>query len=305
MRSVDKAGFFNSGLLLVAPLLILEVVVFLLPLAYVAYRSFFDWQPAGYSTYVGFENYVTLLQQDEFWQLVRNQLFYLMAVPVWVVAPLLVAYLLHEHVAFAGLFRTIYLFPSILSPAIVGLVFRTLLGDNGPVNGGLDAVGLGALSQAWLTDANWVKPTIMVLMLWAGLGTGVLVFSAALSSIPGETFEAARLDGAGYLRQLWYVVIPSIRATIVLWCMFQIIAVFLFMFGWIYVLTSGGPGLASTTIDFAVYQKFMRFGFFGAAAAEAIVLVLMVVIVALLFVAVPRIARAISPRLRRLNAKEY
>ena len=283
-------------LVLVAPVALLEAALFFAPLVYVAVRSFYDWQPGGVSTFNGVANYVELFTDPEFWQVVGNQLFYLLGLPLWVIAPLIVAYMLRERVALPGLWRSIYFFPAVMSPAIVGLVFRSLLSTGGPVDSFLDRIGLDALALPWLTDQNLVKPVIIVLVLWAGFGTGVLIFASALGAVPQEIFEAARLDGAGFWRELWDIATPSIRPTVVLWTMFQVISIFLFMFSWIYVLTGGGPGLASTTLDFAIYQKFMRFGFFGSAAAESVVLVIMIVLVALIGLAVQRVSRAVAVR---------
>jgi ABC-type sugar transport system permease subunit len=288
----SRLGGTGVGLLL--PLVVLEVAVFLLPMIFIAVKSLYDWQPGAVSPFVGFGNYTTLFGQSAFWQVVRNQLFYLLGVPLWVIAPLIVAYMLRERVPGAGVFRTIYFIPAVMSPAIVGLVFRSLLADNGPLNASLHSIGLGALAKPWLTDAALVKPVIIMLVLWGGFGTGVLIFSAALNAVPQEIFEACRLDGAGFWSELWHIALPSIRPTVLFWTMFQVLSIFLFMFSWIYVLTNGGPGLASTTMDFAIYQQFITFGFFGAAAAESVVLIIMIVLAALAFAAIPRLARLIA-----------
>lgn len=272
--------------------------MFFLPLIFITVKSFYNWQPGGYSPFVGFGNYSTLFGQPQFWQVVRNQLFYLLGVPLWVIAPLLVAYMLREHVRFAGVLRTIYFIPAVMSPAIVGLVFRSLLAGNGPLNESLTKIGLGFLAQPWLTSATLVKPVIIVLVLWGGFGTGVLIFSAAFNAVPQEIFEAGRLDGAGFWRELWHIALPSVRPTVVLWTMFQVLSIFLFMFSWIFVLTNGGPGLASTTMDFSVYQTFITFGFFGAAAAESVVLVIMIIMVAVLFVVLPWLLQYLAARSR-------
>ncbi len=290
-RAGRRRALRGGGLLFLLPVLVLEIGVFFAPLIYLAVRSLYDWQPGGVSTFIGGGNYAELFADPEFWQVVGNQLFYLLGLPLWVIAPLVVAYLLREHVARAGLWRAIYFLPAVMSPAIVGLVFRSLLSTKGPVDSFLDDIGWHALALPWLTDQNLVKPVIIVLVLWAGFGTGVLIFSAAFGAVPQEIFEAARLDGAGFWREFWDVAAPMIRPTVVLWTMFQVISIFLFMFSWIYVLTGGGPGLASTTLDFAIYQKFMRFGFFGSAAAESVVLVLLIVLVPVLGVLVPRLIR--------------
>ena len=294
--SLENARLFDRSVILLVPVVALELAVFFLPLLYVFKQSFYDWEPGAVSTFLGWENYSTLFAESEFWQVVQNQIFYLSGLPLWVLTPLMVAYMLRERVPRAGLFRTIYFIPTVMSPAIVGLVFRSLLQDDGPINASLRLIGLGALAQPWLTDASLVKPVIIVLVLWAGFGTGVLIFSSALSAVPQEQFEAARIDGAGYWKELWYIAIPWIRPTIVLWTLFQVVSIFLFMFSWVYVLTNGGPGLASTTMDFFVYQTFITFGFFGSAAAQSVVLVAMVVIVALIFVILGRALSFISSR---------
>ncbi len=295
--SLNRDRILSPSLVLLIPLLVLEIAVFFLPLIFITVKSFYNWQPGAASPFVGLTNYTTLFRQAAFWQVVRNQLFYLLGVPLWVVAPLLIAYMLREHVRFAGVFRTIYFIPAVMSPAIVGLVFRSLLANNGPIDESLQKTGLGFLAKPWLTDAALVKPVIIMLVLWGGFGTGVLIFSAALGAVPHEIFEASRLDGAGFWTELWRLALPSIWPTVLLWTMFQVLSIFLFMFSWIFVLTNGGPGLASTTMDFSIYQTFITFGFFGAAAAQSVVLVIMIILIALVFVLIPWLVRhAVSRR---------
>ena len=287
----------RNGLVLVIPAIALEVAILFLPLAYICFRSFYDWQPAGLSTFVGFENYEILMQDPAFWQVVRNQLFYMLGVPLWVLAPLIVAYVLRANVWNAGFFRMVYFLPAVMSPAIVGLVFRSLMATDGPINAALTGVGLGMLAQPWLTGALLVKPVVIVMVLWAGFGIGVLVFSSAFDAIPKDILEAARLDGARFWQEFFLIALPNIKNTIVFWTMFQIVAIFLFMFGWIYVLTGGGPGQSSTTMDFSIYQQFMRFGFYGTAAAQTVVLVLAII-------AIPMIGWALQQAVRLFTGRK-
>lgn len=269
-----------ATLLLILPVVLLEAVILFAPLLYIAYRSLFDWQPGGVSEFNGVDNYLVIFRDPAFWEVVGNQFFYLLGLPLWVIAPLIVAFLLREKVAGAGFFRSVYFLPAVMSPAVVALVFRALLSVDGPINALLRAIGLGDWARPWLSDAATVKPVIIVLVLWAGFGTGVLIFSAALSAVPKHLFEAARLDGVGFWGEFWHIAVPSIRSAVVLWMIFQVISIFLFMFSWVYVLTRGGPGLASATMDFAIYQEFIRFGFYGTAAAQSVVLVLFIVAIA-------------------------
>ena len=182
-------------------------------------------------------------------------------------------------------------------------MFRSLLADNGPLNASLAKIGLGFLAKPWLTDGTLVKPAIIVLVLWGGFGTGVLIFSVVLNVVPQEVFEASRLNGTGFWTELWYISLPTIRATVVLRTMFQVLAIFLSMFSWIFVLTNWGPGLDSTTMDFYVYQTFFTFGFFGAAAADCVVLTIMVVVVALVLILLPKVLRLLGGRERASFAR--
>jgi len=157
-----------------------------------------------------------------------------------------------------------------------------MLAPDGPLNAALRGVGLGSLARSWLDEPGLVKPVLIFVLAWAGLGTGVVIFSAALSSVPPELFEAADLDGASWWQKLRYVMLPSLKHVVEGWVVFQIVSIFLFTFGWIYVLTGGGPGYASTTLDFDIYENSIGLGYFGTAAAEAVYLLgIVAVIVAL------------------------
>jgi ABC-type sugar transport system permease subunit len=242
-------------------------------------RSLYEWNPGYASPWVGLANYRALFESGQFRQVLGNQAVFLLGVPIFTVVPLLLALVLYEGVPGEGMFRTIFFFPSVLAPAIVGICFRTILAPDGMINSILNSVGLGALQRPWIDDATLVKPTLIGVLTWAGLGIGVVIFGASLSSLPREQLEAASLDGASWWQRTRYVALPSLRPTIVLWVAFQIVTIFVSVFGWIFVLTNGGPGYASTTMDFDIYQNALQFGFFGVAAAESVLLLLIVLIV--------------------------
>jgi ABC-type sugar transport system permease subunit len=264
--------------LFVLPMLILLTLVILVPTLFAVRGSFLDWEPGYSSPFVGLKNYRDVLGSDVFQQIMKNQLILLIGVPIWCVTPLFIAVLLHEGVPWKGLFRTIFFFPSILSPVIIGFVFRGMLRPDGSLNGILESIGLDFMARPWISDPTLVKPVIIFVVLWYTLGFGVLLFSAALAAVPEEQVDAARIDGANWLQRFRYVLLPSIMPTFLLNLVFSFATVFL-LFGYVYVLTQGGPGYASTTIDFDIYQNSLRFGRFGRAAAESVILLLMMSIV--------------------------
>jgi ABC-type sugar transport system permease subunit len=263
----------------VLPVVIVVAALIVLPTGSAVVHAFTNWQPGYPSPWVGFDNFSQLLRSASFQQILRNQAILLLGLPFWTLLPLLVAALLYERVPAPGIFRTIFFFPATVSPAVIGILFSFILGPSGPLNSTLRDVGLGSLASNWLSDPSLVKPVIIAVLAWATMGTGVVIFSAALSGVPPELFEAAALDGASWLQRFRYVTVPSVRRVIELWVVILVITVFVAVFPWIFTLTRGGPGFSSTTIDFDIYQNALQFGYYGIAAAEAVVLLVIVALV--------------------------
>jgi multiple sugar transport system permease protein len=282
VRPAVNAGRTARGVaefLYALPVVAVVGVLILVPTASVVFHSFTNWQPGYSSPWLGLDNYRELLSSDSFRQILRNQAFLLLGVPLWTLLPLVLAALLYERVPFPGVLRTIYFFPATVSPAVIGILFSFVLAPTGPFNTGLRKVGLGALAGNWLADDRLVKPVVIAVLAWATVGTGVVIFSAAMSAIPPELFEAAALDGGSWWQRFRHVTVPSVRRVIELWVVILVITVFVAVFPWIFTLTRGGPGYSSTTIDYDIYQNSLGNGYFGIAAAEAVMLLIIVGVV--------------------------
>jgi ABC-type sugar transport system permease subunit len=182
----------------------------------------------------------------------------------------------------SGVFRAVFFFPAVASPALIGILFAFILAPAGPFNETLRSIGLGALTTDWLGQEHIVKPVLILVLAWATMGMGVVIFSAALSAVPPELFESAALDGASWWQRLRYIVLPSIRRVVELWTVILIVTLFVGIFPWIYTLTRGGPGTSSSTFDWDIYQSALTYGYFGPAAAEAVVLLVITALVAAL-----------------------
>jgi ABC-type sugar transport system permease subunit len=282
VRPASKAGRTARGVgefVYALPVMVVIGVLIVLPTASVVAHSFTNWQPGYPSPWVGLANYRELLDSDQFREILKNQAYLLLGVPLWTIAPLVLAALLYERVPFPGVLRTIYFFPATVSPAVIGILFSFVLAPTGPVNTGLRDIGLGGLASNWLADDRLVKPVVIAVLAWATIGTGVVIFSAAMSAIPPELFEAAALDGGTWWQRFRHVTVPSVRRVIELWVVILVITVFVAVFPWIFTLTRGGPGYSSTTIDFDIYQNALGNGYFGTAAAEAVMLLMIVGVV--------------------------
>lgn len=272
------------------PLIFLVGLFMLVPIAESVAHSFSAWNPGYSNVFTGFQNYSDLLRSPIVHQIARNELVLVLGVVVWAGVPLVIALMLYDRVPGAGIFRTIFFFPAVLSPAVIGIVFSALLRPQGILNTTLRRFGLGHLAHNWIDSATLVKPSLIVIIAWFSLGFGVLIYGAALSSVPPELFEAAELDGATWFQRLRYVMFPAIKPMVFLNIVLNFGNIFL-LFGYIFVLTQGGPGYSSTTIDWDIYQNAVLYGHFGLAAAES---VLVLVTVALVIVVGLRLGRRYS-----------
>jgi ABC-type sugar transport system permease subunit len=289
LRSVVAAA---GDALFVLPALVLVGGLLLVPIGIGFVRSLYRWDPGYASPFVGIANYTELAGSMVFREIMRNEGVFLLAVPLWVLLPLAIALFLYERVPFAGLARTIIFYPAVASPAILGIFFRGVLAPTGLINSLLRSVGADGLARNWLADPNLVKPVLICVIAWASAGVGVVIFSAALSALDPSLLEAADVEGASGWQRLRFVVLPALKPVVDLYIALMVLMVFVGLFGWIYVLTGGGPGYASTTLDYDIYQHALTYGQFGLAAAESVYLFAIVIVIVLL----ARRLRSLGPK---------
>jgi ABC-type sugar transport system permease subunit len=169
-------------------------------------------------------------------------------------------------------YRAIVFLPYILPATAIGLTFSYLLQRNGVVNTLLRDVGLGALAADWLGSAHWVVPAIGGVVIWQQLGFGVVIFTAALLALPQEVTEAALLDGATLWQAQRKVLIPQIRGIVEFFVVLEAITVLSQIFNYVYVLTGGGPGNASSVMEFYIWKNGFSLGSVGVASTVAVML---------------------------------
>lgn len=269
-----------TELIFVLPVTVVIGGLILLPTGTAVVQSFTDWNPGYASPFVGLRNYITLATSPVFHTILANEGILLLGLPLWVGLPLLLSFLMYDKVPFAGALRTIFFFPATASPALIGILFTIILGPQGPVNAGLRLIGWHSPPD-WLVSSGWVKPVLICVLAWATVGTGTVIFSASLTAIPPELFEIAEIDGVGWWGRLRYIALPALRRITELWTVILVITAFTGMFPWVYTLTLGGPGYASTTIDYDIYQNALTNGYFGLAAAEMVYMLVLISLVLL------------------------
>ena len=275
-KSAARVVAWLGETLFVLPIIAVVGLTIVLPSIAVIGYSFTNWDPGYHSPWVGLKNYTDLATSADFHQILINQGIFLLGIPLWMILPLAVAFLLYEGVPFPGVFRTIFFFPAMVSPALVGILFTFILLPDGPVERTLEERrARGAGSQ--LAGGSELRSAHDHRAARVGDdGGGSRDLLGGVERPTPELLEAASLDGANWWQRFRHVVLPGIRGTVELWAVILVVTIFLGVFPWIFTLTRGGPGLLTTTFDFDIYRNALTFGYFGTAAAESVYLLLIV-----------------------------
>jgi multiple sugar transport system permease protein len=265
--------------LFLAPALILLGIFVVYPMGYLLYLSFTSgsFTRAGVH-WAGLRNYWRLMEEPDFWQVLGNTAYFVGATVIpSIVLPLILAVWLNQSFALRGWLRTAYFIPSITSMVAVGLGFRWLFQTEGPVNQGLNAIGIGSIP--WLGSTVWAMPVLILLSVWKQIGFNMVVFLAGLQTIPQSRYEAAALDGASRWQQFWFITLPGLRPTLI----FAAITTAVFTlrsFEQPYVMTGGGPLNSTNLLVFYIYnQAFAQFDIGYAAAVTTVLLFVTLVLV--------------------------
>lgn len=276
-----------TPLLFLAPALILLVVFLVGPMlaSLVISTTNFnifalaDWRNAHF---IGLGNYAKLLQDDLFWIALKNTvLFVLAGVPLVTILSMAAALLMNLPLTrLKNLFRVGYYLPSITNAVAVAIVWRWVLNPRyGLVNWTLGLAGIHGPS--WLGDIPWAMISILMLVIWKGLGYNAIIFLAGLQGIPQHYYEAAQIDGANRWQQVRYITLPLLGPT-TFFVMVMAFIGYLQLFDEPYMLTSGGPLNSTLSIVLYMYRQGFRFFNLGYASAMAWVLFLLIFVVTLI-----------------------
>ena len=266
-----------APLLFLLPAFAVYAAFALYPLGRAAQFSLFEWRGFGSSTFVGLDNYVDLAGDAAFRAAIGNALVLILfyAVIPLVVGLVLAAVLRRGQVRGMGVFRTVIFLPQVIALVVVAVAWRQIYSPVGPLNQLLDAVGLGALARGWLGDPSTALIAVGVIGTWIEMGLVMLLMLSGMSRIPQELFEAARLDGAGPVKEFFAIILPAVRGEITVALVLTIIAA-LKTFDLVYMTTSGGPGNSTTVPSYEVYFRAFDLREVGSASAVAIVLTVLI-----------------------------
>jgi multiple sugar transport system permease protein len=203
----------------------------------------------------------------------------LLAVPVAIGFPLAIAFLLSSHLPGWRFFRTVFFLPTAVSWVVIGAIAARFFADEGILQRLLASVGLGSVHPDMLSHPHSALAAVAITFIWGMFGTNLIIFLAGMSTIDVSLYEAARVDGAGPLRVLVSITLPLLRRFVQFAFIITLISAFTAIFSLIYIMTGGGPGFATTTLEFYGYQQGFATGDFGAAATAGVMLFVAVAVV--------------------------
>jgi raffinose/stachyose/melibiose transport system permease protein len=264
--------------LYVLPGLAVFVAFVLVPLIHSGWISLFDWDGITAGEWVALENYRAVFTDPD----LRGAFVHTLVLLVfYAVFPVLIGLLLAAAMSRApvrGLaaFRTVLFLPQVIALVVVAVIWRMIYApDGGLINGALGAIGLDALQQNWLGDFNLALPAVALIGTWVMYGLAMVLFTAGVQKIPPSLYDAARVDGAGPVREFFAVTLPGLRSEIAVALTLTTIAA-LRNFDLVYITTGGGPGDATSVPAFEVYERAFQSGDVGGASAVGVCLAVVI-----------------------------
>ena len=264
--------------LLIAPQLLIVLAFFYWPALQAVWQSFLLQDAFGLSTtFVGFENYVELIRQPEYFgAVIRTFVFSALIAGSSLSFALLLAVMADKPLSGSTVYRTLLIWPYAVAPAVAGVLWIFMLHPSL----GMVARGLRSLGVDWnpLLNGNHAMILVVLAAAWKQISYNFLFFLAGLQSIPKSVLEAAAIDGAGPMRRFWTVTFPLLTPTIFFLIVVNIVYAFFDTFGIIDAMTGGGPAKATETLVYKVYLDGLLGGNLGSSAAQSVLLMMMVIV---------------------------
>ena len=281
-----QAATNRFGIGMLTPTLIVLLVMTAYPLIFTFVYSFTDYnylKGTENASFVLFDNYVSLFKNGYFQQAVWNTIkFTILAVVLEMALGLLIAVFVNSLKRGQKIMRTLLLLPYLLPAVTVALSWRMMLSANyGIINQFLKGLGLPVFN--WFMDTKTAFGTILLIDVWQNVPFVFLLLYASLQSVSENQYEAARIDGAGFFQQFWYITLPNIKGSLALCALLRTIDTFR-LFEKVNVLTGGAPAGTTTTITQFLYTYGIKSLDFGFGSAGAIVMTLLVLILSSFYI---------------------
>ncbi len=266
---------------LLGPWMIGFFLLFAIPMVVSLYYSFTSFNLLSPPKFIGFDNFIRMMGDEDFWQSLKVTVVYVLkVVPIRLTVALLIAMILANPNRANGLYRTLYYIPSVIGGSVaVSIIWKQLFGNPGVVMAFMEKIGL-PMEVSLLGNERTALNVLVLLGVWQ-FGSSMLIFLAALKQVPGTYYEAATVEGCNHLRKFWHITLPLITPTIFFNLILQIINGFK-VFNEGYIITNGGPSKATLFYILNLYNRSFRYLDMGYGSALAWVLVLIIAMTSIL-----------------------
>ena len=269
--------------ILILPLVLLMLGFTVIPTLSNFYYSLTKWNGISKPEFIGFQNYVRMIEDPRFINTIKNLGILILYIPLGVFFPLVVAAILRKGITGWGVFRAIFYLPNVLGPVLLGILFSIMFSQVGPITEILKLLGVKNAETIYLfgKSTSAINTMAMLFVVWMRFGFGVIFFLSAMSTIDASLYESVDIDGGNSIHKFIHVTIPCIKFSIQFFFVLCFVEVFARMYGLIFTLTRGGPGYATYTLEYAIHN----ISFFslqkGYASAWAVVLFFCCAVIAL------------------------
>lgn len=261
----------RTALLFGIPALLFVFFLLGIPILQSIYYSMTKWN--GLSTHwIGPSTYIKEFSNPIFWRVMQNNALLLFSVPIAIVIPMGIAFLLNEHVFGWRFFRSVYFLPTAISWVVIGMVSLRFFAQEGLLNSLLKGIGLGFIRTDLLSSERGALAAVAITFIWSMVGTNIMIFLTGMANLEISLNEAGRLDGANNYQIFRHITLPQLKRFIQFSFVITIISAFTALFSLIFVMTGGGPGFGTTTLEFFVYQSAFAKGDFGTGAMLGLIL---------------------------------
>ncbi len=269
------------GYLFISPVVIGIAIFAIIPMIATLVLSFSEWNLVATPHFVGFQNFIELFSMPLFWKVVKNTLYFtLVNVPIKLAIALFFAVLLNQKIRGVIGYRAIYFMPVVTSTVAVAIVWAWLYNyDFGTIN--LLLFKLGIKGPDWIGSTKWSMPSVIIMSIWQSLGYAIVIYLAALQSIPPQLSESASIDGASAWKTFWKIKLPMLSSTTFFLVITNIISS-MQVFNEMFILTKTGPLDSTNVLATFIYDYAFRYKNVGLASATSYVLFAMIAIITLI-----------------------
>ncbi len=270
----------RAGIVLSIPAVALVVALLGVPIGQAVYYSMTQWNGIT-ATWIGPSTYSSTFTDPIFWRVLENNALLLLAVPFAIGIPLAIAALLNEHVRGWRFFRSVYFLPTAISWVVIGMFALRFFSASGVLNQLLSHVGFGTSATDMLAGEGSALAALAITFIWSMVGTNTIIFLTGMATLDPTLIEAAKVDGLNRLQIFSRVTLPLLTRFVQFSFVITVISAFSALFSLIFVMTGGGPGFGTTTLEFFVYQTGFQQVQFGTGALYGIILFVIMVVVGL------------------------